>query len=659
MQTKNKNKQKDIKNKHIITTSKIDIESILNTSFQNNINDISNDVKYNRIIDVVERVNNVVFHTTHFLNLYLLYLFHHNIEFPVITEEFIGFSMRTVMSEQKGSGRRPNEKNQQIMKNLKEFYNEHYEPLLNDNQKQNKISILNLCYFLQYEEIDIIKNIKNNIIANFIDYCKEFINKEWNLKDTLNNIDKNNELTKEQKILNKRNLSIELRIVKEDLFSPLGTPYKSNSKYHEWLNKNKQKIIKKQMFNETPEKNHINYDIKANPLDYLHNMIYVIDKLKNYGHNIQCIPLRSSFVPKYITIDTISLISIMVDENKGYYMHHVKNSKEVIWTSFFNLGHKIFKRKDYNFYFMIKTDGIGASVIFYRKDLNQDRLPKEKEIVHKEYYVNEIDCTKLKYKNNVGIDVGKDDLLHCTDGSKFFRYTANQRRLETRKKKYSKIFEKHKKEHIIENLNIKEWEKLLSKELCCTTDYDKFQSFLKLKLSFYDKLKEFYYKNLWRKLKFNSYINTQKSESKMINNFRKKFGDSDEIIITIGDYDQGSYHLKGKEPSKGKGLRKTFRKAGYKVFLVDEYRTSCKCHNCHGDTEKFMYRKNHKPIKNPETYKKTILVHGLLRCKSVKECGSLWNRDVNGCLNIRMLSERLLKGNSIPLAFQRQCLNNS
>lgn len=101
MVMKNKNKQKDIKNKHIITTVKIDLESILNTSFKNNINDISNNEKYKRIIDVVERVNNVVFHTTHFLNLYLLYLFNHNREFPEISEEFIGLCMRTVMSEQK------------------------------------------------------------------------------------------------------------------------------------------------------------------------------------------------------------------------------------------------------------------------------------------------------------------------------------------------------------------------------------------------------------------------------------------------------------------------------------------------------------------------------------------------------------------------------
>ena len=38
--------------------------------------------------------------------------------------------------------------------------------------------------------------------------------------------------------------------------------------------------------------------------------------------------------------------------------------------------------------------------------------------------------------------------------------------------------------------------------------------------------------------------------------------------------------MKFHEPTKGKGMRKLFRKAGYQVYLVDEYHTSCQCYNC-------------------------------------------------------------------------------
>ena len=111
--------------------------------------------------------------------------------------------------------------------------------------------------------------------------------------------------------------------------------------------------------------------------------------------------------------------------------------------------------------------------------------------------------------------------------------------------------------------------------------------------------------------------------------------------------------MKYKEPTKGKGLRKVLRRAGYQVLLVDEFRTSCKCHNCHCDTEKFLYRKNHKPVRNKETYREIVQVHGLLRCTSANGCGSLWTRDVNGCLNIQMLALNALSGLERPKEFKR------
>ena len=92
-------------------------------------------------------------------------------------------------------------------------------------------------------------------------------------------------------------------------------------------------------------------------------------------------------------------------------------------------------------------------------------------------------------------------------------------------------------------------------------------------------------------------------------------------------------------------MRSLLRKNKYKVYLVDEFRTSCKCSNCNGGVcEKFMVRKNPKPKpkKSKENQKKEIkydetrLVHGLLRCKS--GCG-LWNRDRNGSSNIYKIAE--------------------
>lgn len=649
-------KPPDAKNhlhKHFITTTKTSLDSILD-DFDCINNNMSKQEKFNRIQDAVFRVNNIVFHTTHFLELYLLHLFHNNLQFPDLTLDFIGLCMRTVSFKHKNYGAKPSETTTNTLTDLKKFFNEHYIPLLGPEPNKQIVDIYHLAYILQYEEIDILKNINNNISMHFIDYCLEFVNKYFQLKENIKLIDNNNNLTLQQKISSKRNLSIQLRLVKQDLLSPLNTPYKSDSKYHNWLNDIKPNLITKSVFNEDTPKNHINYDIKANTLDYLRSMIYVVDKLKNYSRNIQCIPLRSSFTPKYITIDTASLIMLMIDKKSIDYLKNMREYRDQIWCSFFNLERKLFYRKDYNFFHMIKTDGVGVSVIMYRSDLNRDFLPKETEIEKnsKEYYVGEV--VVKGYNKVVGIDPGKEDLLHCTDGTNFFRYTANQRRMETRKKIYIKINENQKLETKIEELDIVEWETILSKERRCTTDLEAFKNYLKVKLPLYYKLQEYYYDETRRKLRWNSYINTQRSEANMINNFRRKFGDGDKTIIAIGDYDQGSYHLKGKEPIKGKGFRKILRRAGYQVLLVDEFRTSCKCHNCYGDAETFLYRENHKPVKNPETYQEIVKVNGLLRCKSVNECGSLWNRDVNGCLNIRMLACEILEGREIPEEFQRK-----
>ena len=52
-----------------------------------------------------------------------------------------------------------------------------------------------------------------------------------------------------------------------------------------------------------------------------------------------------------------------------------------------------------------------------------------------------------------------------------------------------------------------------------------------------------------------------------------------------------------------------FRKSGFHVYLVDEFRTSCKCSNCEGgECSKFREIRNPKPAKN-----NSILSHGLIK----------------------------------------------
>jgi hypothetical protein len=182
--------------------------------------------------------------------------------------------------------------------------------------------------------------------------------------------------------------------------------------------------------------------------------------------------------------------------------------------------------------------------------------------------------------------------------------------------------------------------------------------YLSVKIKINRILEPFYLDEIRRKIRLLRFSLRQKSESNFINKFILKFGKPGKVIVAFGDHSNGGHHRKHSPPVKGAGFRKMFKRAGFQVFLVDEFRTSCRCNTCHGETEKFRRRRNRvrrtQYQKEMQIYRKNILVHGLLRCKSKKECGRLWNRDVNGSLNIRMLAILALSKKDRPEAFKRQ-----
>jgi len=182
-------------------------------------------------------------------------------------------------------------------------------------------------------------------------------------------------------------------------------------------------------------------------------------------------------------------------------------------------------------------------------------------------------------------------------------------------------------------------------------DINKFKEYCKKKNEINKKVIDFYSKKIFRKLKLNGYMNRKKSEQRMIKNFEKIFGNKNEVIVCVGDFEQ-KQHMKYKEPTKGKSIRDLFRNNGYELYLIDEFRTSCKCSKCGKDNEKFMTRKSPKPYKNH-----TILVHGLIRCKS---CSKLWNRDCNGATNIYKIAENIINNQERPdYLCRKKSSNNS
>ena len=634
-----KEKKKDEENFDYMKTNKDNIKNVLKDP---NILPIIN--------DLVNRTNKIVIHSYQFIKLYCIFLYENELKIPVIDKEFICDVFKVLTIRRCGSGGYTENNMPEQLQELTEFYREHYSNTISNNET---IYYDKLSYILPYEAIDMITNINNNIQEHFIDHLNKYVNIVFNVKEKSAKITTENKDKIIRKQLHKQ-LYDEIGKVKKDLmhFGNLT----SDEKYHKWIIEERIKLYpNKTRF----DNDNIYYDLKSNTQEFLHSMFHIsieLEKLnelriQNEEKQIRLfnvLPLRTNIISKNICIDTCGLISnFLGDEPTTKHLRDYKkdNNQVNLWNKFFKLNKRVFKKgQKYTFSHMIRTDGVSCCVLFVRVDANGKPLQKtwkNKKCCEEENidYIEKVELTEeLKNMKVVCADPNYSDLIYC--GSKdengnlqTFRYTQNQRRLETRLKKYNKIIDKINKETKIENKSIKEIETELSVLNSKTCDYEKFMYYCIEKNNINYKLYSHYEQTFFRKFKLNRFTNTQKSELKMVKNFSNKYGKPDKTIFVMGDYDKGDYHMKGKEPVICKKFRRIFRNAGYNTFLVNEFRTSKLCNCCNGELEHFLERPSQKPKLKKEN--KTEICHGLLRCQSVKHKSEIFhNRDKNAVQNM-------------------------
>lgn len=270
----------------------------------------------------------------------------------------------------------------------------------------------------------------------------------------------------------------------------------------------------------------------------------------------------------------------------------------------------------------------------------------------------------IRGKTIVGIDPNKEDLLSMVgkgltskpDGRlTTFRYTKCQKNFETRSRKNRKQRDKMARETFITNpvsgvrSSIKQLETTIPTKK--TADPDQFRAYLQEKIRVSYLLANYYRQEIFRKMKWHTFINTQRSEAKLINNFASTYGQPGKVIVCFGDYNQAN--LKHCEPVKGKYYRDLFKRNGYEVFLVDEHRTSITCHECLGELEHCIWRRSSRPwVRERNT--RAYPVHGLLRCKTCLQGRRKWNRDVNAARNILGLAICAFHGQDRPKQLQHQ-----
>ena len=194
------------------------------------------------INDAVMRTNYITTKSYFLLRLWVLEKYHNNQEIPLITEDTIKMSMKSLVKSSAG----PKAKGNNLL-------------LLQEFQKLHTFSLedgKNLSAILDYYTTTMITAIENNIKMNFVDYIKRFVNSYFKSihKDDLQNKDFRKQLYKE------------LQVVKNDI---INETLLSDPKYHSWLNENRYKIVPQEYDTS------YYYDVKANPQRYLKYMIFM------------------------------------------------------------------------------------------------------------------------------------------------------------------------------------------------------------------------------------------------------------------------------------------------------------------------------------------------------------------------------------------------
>jgi len=371
----------------------------------------------------------------------------------------------------------------------------------------------------------------------------------------------------------------------------------------------------------------------------------------------QPLSLRSTLIPRYITLDTTCLIDLFCEDNKRYYFNNVKDNEYLIWHKFFNIDNKVFKRNGYKFNGIIQTDGVGVSISFkHISVINKKHIKAKKQSLDLSYIDDllQTDINKLKTKKIITVDPGKYNIVYMLDeNNNKLRYTCCQRDHETKSYRNRHIIKKHKKDNGIIKI-----ETTLSNVCGKTVNYMKFKEYIKVKHDTNLQLKEFYTNRLYRKLKWRSYTYKQHSEDKFINNIKNTYGDNNEIVIVYGDWSRQT-QMKNHVPTIGKGMKNIISRQ-FKTVLINEYNTSKKCCNCSNNLEhvdmEYVVKKN--KLKRNKHYRLMVCekcsYNGNNIGRSENASPIYLTRDMNACKNMLNIIKHMFNNDmKRPLQFTR------
>ena len=639
----------------------------------------------------IVRTNAITSKTYFLLRLWVLHKYHNNQEISEITTDTISMAMKSIMKS--SSGQKPKGNNAIL---LKEFQQLHSFGL--DNTTFGLEDGSNLSSILDYYATTMITAIENNIKMRFFDYIKRFVNSYFKhlYQDQLENKEFKKQLYKE------------INLVKNDIINNTLT---CDEKYHNWLNDNRYKIVPETFETSyhydikiTPYKYLKHMIFMCLELEKIERKSFQFFPIQTNAiprHiQVDTKALVELFVDtekhqKLLDIWITKTTEIKSGKNKGntknktkaYLYNCLEQNKEFIWNTFFNITQS---RKHYVFDYTIITDGYATSLRFLHKDFIQeeqdkkdikkagkkalqgltkeekDKIKEEKKQLQKELekqkrlsnkdkpkkskkeekqenpefpYIDEVHKQFLEGKH-IFIDPGKRSLFSMMDDDgNYFSYTNRQYLKETKRLKYQSLLKNYK-----DRIEITKIEEILNNYNSKTCNIEKFQEYITAKIKVNETLVPLYQEVKFRQYKWYAYINKKRTEDNMVNKIANKY--SKDHIIIIGDWSIGK-QMRNFISTPNLTLKRKLQET-FKVYNIDEFRTSCLSHKTEQVCEN-LYLKFKKDPKQKERK-----IHSILTYQMENNRKGCINRDKNGCKNIQKIFKSYMETGERPEKYRRE-----
>lgn len=341
---------------------------------------------------------------------------------------------------------------------------------------------------------------------------------------------------------------------------------------------------------------------------YFMNRIFVMTGKKTFT-----LCPNYSMRAKYITIDTDVLYSLVdsdIDRSSFGLLQYE------MWKQYFKIKPKYFKEK-LRFNCMIKTDGVGCTVILYKW-------------INTNYKVDN-DIKNLPKKPDwIGIDPGRKDIFTSCDESGNIVKLSNRQYYEKSKfwertRKINKLIEHNGLNMLMKNMPTCKTDCSYNTLLLMTylfNNKNKLNEYLEIQCTRYIR------HNRWR-----CYIHKHKT---LDDACKKILSGKENPVISYGDA-SFCHNTKGHPSSlRGNHIYHRMKFVHHvNIFYTREFNTSQICSNCHAE-QRLVGLCTKYDIVRPGT-KRPSNTHFVRSCTN---CRMIWNRDVNASRNILYLGKK-------------------